>query len=156
MNPRVVSFHYTLIDPSGQTLDSSIGHEPMTYMEGGQQIIPGLERQIQGLKAKDKKKIQVPAAEAYGLRDDRFVMDVPFEKIPVKDLKVGQQFQITTDKNSPPFMVTQITATHAVLDANHPLAGVDLTFDVEIVEIREATAEEMKHGHVHGAGGHHH
>src|SRR5579885_958275 len=134
MNPRVVTFHYTLTDPSGQTIDSSVGHEPMMYMEGLRQIIPGLERQIQPLKAKDKKKIQVPAAEAYGPRDERYVMDVPLEKIPVKDLKVGQQFQITPDPNSPPFTVTKITATHAVLDGNHPLAGVDLTFDIEIVE----------------------
>lgn len=156
MSPRVVTFHYTLTDPSGQTIDSSAGHEPMTYMEGAQQIIPGLESRIQPLRAKDKKKIQVPAAEGYGPRDERFIMDVPLDRLPVKDLHVGQQFQITTDPNSPPFTVTKITATHAVLDGNHPLAGVDLTFDVKIVEAREATAEEIQHGHAHGAGGHHH
>lgn len=156
MSPRVVSIHYTLTDHSGQTLDSSIGQEPLKYMEGAQQIIPGLEQQLKALKVKDKKKIQVPAAEAYGARDDRFVMDVPLEKLPVKDLQVGQQFQINADPNSPPFVVTQITTTHAVLDGNHPLAGVDLTFDVEIIEVREATAEELKHGHAHGGDGHHH
>jgi FKBP-type peptidyl-prolyl cis-trans isomerase SlyD len=155
MNPRVVTFHYTLTDPAGKTLDSSVGQEPMTYMEGAEQISPGLEKQMQALKAKDKKKIQVPAAEAYGLRDDRFVMNVPLDRLP-KTLKIGQQFTITADGNSPPFTVTSVTATHATLDGNHPLAGVDLTFDVEVVEVREATAEEMKHGHAHGAGGHHH
>src|SRR4051812_36628016 len=98
MSQRVISFHYTLTDASGQTIDSSIGQEPMQYMEGAQQIIPGLEKEIQGLKAKDKKKIQVAAAEAYGPRDERFVMDVPLEKIPAKDLKIGQMFQITADK----------------------------------------------------------
>ncbi|HEX5036909.1 MAG TPA: peptidylprolyl isomerase [bacterium] len=155
MNPRVVTFHYTLTDPAGKTLDSSVGQEPMTYMEGAEQIIPGLEKQIQALKAKDKKKIQVPAAEAYGARDDRFIMNVPLDRLP-KTLKIGQQFTITADGNGPPFTVVSVTATHATLDGNHPLAGVDLTFDVEIVEIREATAEEVKHGHAHGAGGHHH
>lgn len=155
MNPRVVTFHYTLTDPAGKTLDSSVGQEPMTYMEGAEQIIPGLEKQLQPLKAKDKKKIKVPAAEAYGPRDDRFLMSVPLERLP-KTIQIGQQFTITADGNSPPFTVTSVTATHATLDGNHPLAGVDLTFDVEIVEVREATAEEVKHGHAHGAGGHHH
>jgi FKBP-type peptidyl-prolyl cis-trans isomerase SlyD len=155
MNPRVVTFHYTLTDPAGKTLDSSAGLEPMTYMEGAQQIIPGLEKQMQPLKAGDKKKVQVPAAEAYGPRDERFVMNVPLDRLP-KTLKIGQQFTITADGNSPPFTVTAVTATHATLDGNHPLAGVDLSFNVEIVEVREATAEEMKHGHAHGAGGHHH
>lgn len=155
MNPRVVTFHYTLTDPAGKTLDSSVGMEPMTYMEGSQQIIPGLEDQIKSLKAKDKKKLKVAAADAYGMRDERFILNVPLDRLP-KTIQIGQQFQINNDPNSPPFAVTSVTATHAVLDGNHPLAGVDLTFDVEIVEIREATAEEVKHGHAHGAGGHHH
>lgn len=153
MNPRVVTFHYTLTDKNGQTIDSSAGHEPMTYMEGAQQIIPGLERQIVPLKAKEKARIQVPAAEAYGMRDERVVINVPLDRLP-KTVQVGQQFQVNQDPNSPPFMVASVSATHAVLDGNHPLAGVDLTFDVEIVEVREATAEEMQHGHAHGPGGH--
>ena len=156
MSPRVVSFHYTLTDNAGNTVDSSIGQAPLTYMEGGHQIIPGLERQLQTLKEKDKKKISVPFAEAYGPREDRFIMNVPREKIPVKDVKVGQQFQITQDQNSPPFTVTSVTETHVALDGNHPLAGMDLTFDVEVIQIREATTEEMSHGHIHGAGGHDH
>jgi len=155
MNPRVVTFHYTLTDKGGQTIDSSAGHEPMTYMEGAQQIIPGLERQMTTLKAKEKAKIQVPASEAYGARDERVVLNVPLDRLP-KTVQIGQQFQVSQDRNSPPFMVTSVTATHAVLDGNHPLAGVDLTFDVEIVEVREATAEEMQHGHAHGPGGHGH
>lgn len=155
MNPRVVTFHYTLTDKGGQTIDSSAGHEPMTYMEGAQQIIPGLERQMTSLKAKEKAKIQVPASEAYGARDERVVLNVPLDRLP-KTVQIGQQFQVSQDRNSPPFMVTSVTATHAVLDGNHPLAGVDLTFDVEIVEVREATAEEMQHGHAHGPGGHGH
>lgn len=155
MSPRVISIHYTLTDKSGQTIDSSVGQEPLSYIEGGQQIIPGLEKQIQPLKTKDKKKIEVPADEAYGVRDERFVLEVPLDRLPVKNLQIGQQFQVSEDPNSPPFMVTQVTATHAILDANHPLAGMDLTFDVEVVEIREATSEELQHGHVHGPGGHH-
>ncbi len=156
MNPRVVSFHYTLTDDAGQVIDSSAGHDPMMYMEGAGQIIPGLEKELKSLNPKDKKKIHVIAAEAYGNRDERFVLNVPLDRLPTKDLQVGMQFKIDQDPNSPPFTVVQITPTEAILDANHPLAGVDLNFDVEIISIREATAEEQQHGHAHGGDGHHH
>ena len=104
---RVLSLHYTLTDPAGKVIDSSKGKDVFSFMEGAQQIISGLEKQLEPLKKGDKKKIQVPAAEA-------------------------------------------------TLDGNHPLAGIDLTFDVELVEVREATAEEIAHGHAHGQHGHSH
>ena len=155
MSQRVISFHYTLTDPSGQTIDSSVGQEPMVYMEGAQQIIPGLENQIRLLQVKEKKKINVPAAEAYGNREESFVIQVPLEKMP-KDIQLGQQFQVNADPQSPPFTAVEMTETHVILDGNHPLAGLDLTFDVEIIDMREATAEELQHGHAHGPGDHHH
>jgi FKBP-type peptidyl-prolyl cis-trans isomerase SlyD len=152
--PRVISFHYTLTDPEGKTLDSSAGHDPLMYMEGSGQIIPGLEERMKDLKVGDKKKIQVPAVEAYGEREQKYIVAVPLDKLP-GDVKVGDQFGLGGDPEGHPFSVIDVNSTHATMDANHPLAGVDLTFDVEVVEIREATAEEMSHGHAHGPGGHH-
>lgn len=144
----VVSFHYTLTDSKGEKLDSSVGHEPLTFMEGVGQIIPGLEKELTKLKLKEKKKIIVPAKEAYGLRDNKFLVEVPRANFP-PDVKLGDEFQAKDDEHGHPLKVTQLSATHITMDANHPLAGQDLTFDVEMVEIREATAEELAHGHAH-------
>ncbi len=143
MKARVISFHYTLTNAEGKKLDSSVGQTPLSYLEGAHQIIPGLEKEIKPLKVKDKKKIKVTPEEAYGLRDERFVVQVPRENLPKKDLKVGDQFQVANDPSGRPLLVTQLTDTHATLDANHPLAGVELTFDIEMIDIREATDEEL-------------
>jgi FKBP-type peptidyl-prolyl cis-trans isomerase SlyD len=155
MAPRVIGFHYTLTDTAGKELDSSQGAEPLYFMEGVGQIIPGLEAELKVLKVGDKRKIAVPAERAYGLRNQEHVLKVPRDKLPQGDIKVGDMFQ-TQDGHSPPLTVTVVTATHITLDANHPLAGIDLTFDIEIMEIRDATREEEAHGHAHGPGGHHH
>lgn len=155
MSKRVVSFHYILTGPDGKQLDSSKGHAPLTFMEGVGQIIPGLEKEIVLLKAGDKKNVKVPADEAYGARDDRYVVKVPRENFPEGDIQVGDEFQSSEDPNAHPFRVTAVSLQEITLDANHPLAGVDLNFDVEVVETREATAEELAHGHAHGPGGHH-
>jgi len=154
MKRRVISFHYTLTDPSGQPIDSSTGRDPLTFMEGAGQIIPGLEAEIGKLKAGDKRKIGVKADDAYGQRDPQALIDVPVEKLPSKTVKVGDQFR--SNQSPLPLTVTKVTDTHVTLDANHPLAGVDLTFDVEITTIRDATEEELAHGHAHGPGGHSH
>ncbi len=155
MNPRAISFHYTLTDSEGNKLDSSVGLEPLTYLEGVGQIIPGLERQLALLEVGDKKKIEVLATDAYGERDQKYIVAVPLDKLP-GEVKVGDQFQAGPEAQSHPFTVIEVNETHATLDANHPLAGVDLVFDVELVSIREATAEELQHGHTHGPGGHAH
>ena len=154
MSPRVISFHYTLTDPQGTKIDSSDGHDPLTYMEGAGQIIPGLEDRMKDLKKGEKKKIQVPAVEGYGEREQKYIIAVPLDKLP-PDVKVGDQFALGGDPEGHPFSVIEVNSTHATMDANHPLAGVDLTFDVEVVEIRDATPEEVTHGHAHGPGGHH-
>lgn len=153
---RVVSFHYTLTDDKGTQLDSSRDTDPMTYLEGLGQIIPGLESALQVMNTGEKKLIKVAAADAYGLRNDDLIISVPREKMPAQDIKVGDQFQASHDDHSLPLTVVEITTTHVKLDGNHPLSGVDLNFDVEITAVREATSEELSHGHAHGAGGHHH
>jgi FKBP-type peptidyl-prolyl cis-trans isomerase SlyD len=154
---RVVTFHYTLRDPSGRVIDTSAGAAPVTYLEGGGQIIDGLDQRLRAAGAGEKACVTVPAAEAYGLPDPAQVQRVKRGLLPVEgELKIGDQFQTGPDRYAPVVTVKAIEADEVLLDANHPLAGVDLTFDVEIVTARPATKEEIAHGHAHGPGGHQH
>lgn len=156
--PRVVSFHYTLKDKAGKTIDSSDKQGPMVFMEGAGQIIPGLESELKKLKSGDKKNISVKATDAYGEYRKDMVVEVPRSQFPKGEkIQVGDRFQVSEDHEpSPVFTVVTITDTAVTLDGNHPLAGQDLSFDVEVTEIRDATEEELSHGHAHGPGGHHH
>lgn len=157
LNPRVVSFHYTLKNKAGEKLESSFGSEPLMFLEGSGQIIPGLEEAIKTLKAGDKKTVTVPAAEAYGEIEADMIVEVPKEKLPKADVVVGDRFHADAgDGHAQVVQVTKVTDTHVTIDGNHPLAGQDLTFEVEIDSTREATKEELAHGHAHGPGGHNH
>jgi FKBP-type peptidyl-prolyl cis-trans isomerase SlyD len=154
MPRNVITFHYTLKDPGGRLLDTSAGGEPITFLEGAGQIIDGLETQLRPLPAGSRERITVEAAQAYGLRDDSQVQRLPRASIPIEgELKVGDQFQAGEDRYAPVVTVAGIEDDHVLLDANHPLAGVDLTFDVEVLSVRPATSEEIAHGHVHSADG---
>ena len=151
---RVVTFHYTLRDPAGRVLDSSAGSEAVSYLEGAGQIIDGLDEQLRAATAGTKQRVHVAAAKAYGVRDPAQVQRVKRATLPVPgELKVGDQFQTDTDRFAPVVTVAAIEGNDVLLDANHPLAGVDLTFDIEIVAVRDATADELRHGHAHGADG---
>lgn len=151
---RVVSFHYTLRDPSGRVLDSSAGGDPITYLEGAGQIIDGLDEQLRSAVAGEKRRVQVPAAKAYGARDAGQVQRIKRSALPIEgELKVGDQFQTDSDRAAPVVTVTAIEGDEVELDANHPLAGVDLTFDVQITAARAATSDECRHGHSHGGDG---
>ncbi|MFA6046520.1 MAG: peptidylprolyl isomerase [Phycisphaerales bacterium] len=151
--PRIVSFHYTLRDPGGRVLDSSAGSEPITYLEGAGQIIDGLDAQLRTIEAGTKSRVQVPARQAYGERDPAQLQRVKRELLPVEgELTVGDQFQTGPHRADPVVTVAGIEGDEVLLDANHPLAGVDLTFDVEVVSAREASPEELSHGHAHGQG----
>jgi FKBP-type peptidyl-prolyl cis-trans isomerase SlyD len=156
VSQKVISFHYVLTDSSGKTLDSSTGSEPLTFLEGVGQIIPGLESELLGMKVGEKKRVAVKAKDAYGEKDAGNVIEVPLEKMPTRTMKVGDQFRAGQDNHSPVVTVAKVTETHVTLDGNHPLAGMDLSFDVEITEVRDATKDELTHGHAHGPGGHHH
>jgi FKBP-type peptidyl-prolyl cis-trans isomerase SlyD len=152
--PRVVTFHYTLLNPEGRILDTSAGGEPITYLEGAGQIIDGLDQRLRTTCAAARIRVSVPAAEAYGLPDPAQVQRVKRAMLPVAgELRVGEQFQAGEDRFAPVVTVVAIDGDEVTLDANHPLAGVDLTFEVELVSAREATAEELTHGHPHGADG---
>jgi FKBP-type peptidyl-prolyl cis-trans isomerase SlyD len=154
---RVVTFHYTLRDPAGRVVDTSAGGEPVTYLEGAGQIIDGLDEQLRLAQAGEKARVSVPAAKAYGAHDPAQVQRVKRGLLPVEgELKVGDQFQAGADRHAPTVTVRAIEGDEVLLDGNHPLAGVDLTFDVEVTAVRPATASELAHGHAHGPEGHEH
>ena len=155
MKNNVWSFHYELFDSKGKTLDKSEKDEPLSFLEGKGQIINGLESELIKLNVGDKKKITVPAKDAYGLRNDTLTREVLRSELPSSDVKVGDMFN-TENEDFDVVTVMKVTQTHVTLDGNHPLAGQDLTFDIEITAKRAATSEELAHGHAHGAGGHHH
>lgn len=151
---RVVTFHYTLRDAQGQVLDTSAGSEPITYLEGAGQIIDGLDEQLRDAPPGKKARVAVPAARAYGMHDPSQVQKVKRDLLPVEgELTVGDRFQTDTDRFAPVVTVIAIEGDEVLLDGNHPLAGVDLVFDVEVVAARPATAEELRHGHAHGPSG---
>lgn len=153
----VASFHYTLTDSTGKVLDSSEGQDPLTYLHGAGNIIPGLEKALLGKTAGDKLNVAVTAAEAYGERDDTMVQELPTSMFSgVDQIEVGMEFHAETEHGLQVVTVTAVESETVTIDGNHPLAGVDLNFDVEVTEVREASEEELSHGHAHGAGGHHH
>jgi FKBP-type peptidyl-prolyl cis-trans isomerase SlyD len=153
MPRNIVTFHFNLRDPQGRLLDTSNGGEPVVYLEGAGQIIDGLEESLRGEPAGAKKIANVPAAKAYGVRDDALVQKVPRRQLPVEgELRAGDQFRAGDDDQAPVVMVAAIEGDEVLLDANHPLAGMDLMFEVEIIAVRPATADELRHGHAHGAG----
>jgi FKBP-type peptidyl-prolyl cis-trans isomerase SlyD len=154
---HVAFFHYTLTDAEGSKLDSSEGESPLSYIHGHRNIIPGLERALTGKQAGDSFKITLDPEEAYGAYDDSLVQTVPRQAFEIEeDLEVGMQFQAQFKDGERIISVKAIRDDEVIVDGNHPLAGETLTFDVEVTDVREATEEELSHGHVHGSGGHGH
>jgi FKBP-type peptidyl-prolyl cis-trans isomerase SlyD len=157
MKKYVISFHYKLSDNAGKQIESSTDKEPLSFLEGVGQIIPDLENEISPMNVGDKKQVKIAHEKAYGVYDQKLIYRVPKDKFPAKDAKVGDVFQIgKTPQESQTVTVVEMNPTEVVLDANHPLAGVDLVFDVEVTDKREASVEEVAHGHAHGAHGHDH
>jgi FKBP-type peptidyl-prolyl cis-trans isomerase SlyD len=153
----VVSIHYTLSDDADKVLDSSAGGEPLAYLHGHGNIIPGLERALTGHDVGERLKVRVAAAEGYGEYDRALVQRVPRRALRgVANLRVGMRLQAGTGHGHHPATVTHIAGDMVTLDGNHPLAGQNLNFDVEITAVRAASEAELAHGHVHADGGHHH
>ncbi|MEX1139161.1 MAG: peptidylprolyl isomerase [Bacteroidota bacterium] len=153
----VVSIEYTLTDERGEVLDSSKEHgEPLAYIHGAGNIIPGLENVLLGKSAGEKFTVSIAPENGYGIRDERHVAKVARDQFKgVDDLEVGMQFRTEGSGHSQVVTVTAVEKDTVLVDANHPLAGKTLNFDVSVVSVRKATAEELSHGHVHGPGGHH-
>jgi FKBP-type peptidyl-prolyl cis-trans isomerase SlyD len=156
-NEKVVTIDYTLTDDRGEVLDTSEGQEPLVYIQGAGSIIPGLETALEGKAAGDALKVTIAPADGYGDRDEELVQSVPRERFPVGgEITVGMRFHAQGANGTHLVQVVKVDDKSVTVDANHPLAGVTLSFDVKIIEVREATADELQHGHVHGKGGHHH
>jgi FKBP-type peptidyl-prolyl cis-trans isomerase SlyD len=153
----VVLIHYTLKDDAGEVLDSSAGGEPLAYIQGHGNLVPGLEKALEGKQGGDALAVTLSPDEGYGKRDQSLVQRVPKRSLQGSgEIRKGMQFRAQTDQGLRVFTVTAVVGDMISLDGNHPLADQTLHFDVEVVSVRAATAEELDHGHVHGAGGHHH
>ncbi len=157
-NPRVIAFNYVLKNKAGETIDASEPSQPMPFLEGQQQIIPALERVISLMNEGDKRHVDLEAKEAYGEFRPDMIMEVPKQELAHLNVEIGAHLQLQLEKQIRVVKVTKITDTTVTLDGNHPLAGVDLAFDIEVVLVRPATDDEVRHGHAHGLHGtaHHH
>lgn len=154
---NVVTMHYTLTLDDGAEVDTSVGSDPLVFLFGNGQIIPGLEDALEGKTKGEKLKVKVSPDMGYGDRDDTLTQIVPKGAFEGADkLEVGMQFHAQGDEG--PIMVTviKLDGDKVTIDGNHPLAGKNLNFDVNIVDVREATSQELTHGHAHGAHGHDH
>ena len=154
---KVVSIDYTLTGTGGEVIDSSQGGEPLTYLHGAGNIIPGLEQALEGKSAGEEVNTTVPPDQGYGQKNPGLIQPVPRSQFPgVTDIKVGMQFQAQTNHGPRVVTVVDMNDDTVTVDANHPLAGETLTFAVRVVDIRDATQQELDHGHAHGPGGAHH
>jgi len=154
---KVVLFDYKLTNDNGELIDSSEGREPLAYMHGAGQIVPGLEKQLEGKSTGDNVQTAVQPQEGYGERDETLVGIIPMTQFQgVEKVEPGMQFRASTPQGAQIITVQKVEEENVTVDANHPLAGETLNFDVTIREVREATEEELNHGHAHGPGGHEH
>lgn len=155
---KVVTIHYEVRDiASNELIDSSEGAAPLVYLHGHHNVIPGLEKALEGKTAGDELEVTVEPADAYGVYSDERVQQVPIEAFEgVEQLEPGMAFTAQTEHGPVSIIVTEVDDTTATVDANHPLAGKALHFKVKVDNVRDASAEELSHGHVHGEGGHHH
>lgn len=153
----VVSIYYELTNDAGEVLDASAEGEPLTYLHGAHNIIPGLESQLAGKTAGDRLDVTVQPEDGYGAHSPNLVQEVPRSAFPEPDtLEVGMRFNAQSDSGMMSVVISAVDTDTVTVDANHPLAGQVLHFAVTIDDVRSATAEELAHGHVHGPHGHHH
>lgn len=154
---KVVTLHYTLTDKDGKVIDQS-DDGSFLYLHGAQNIIPGLENALLGKTADEEVSVTVMPEDGYGLRDEGRVATVPRDRFPEdSEITVGMQFQAEDPEGGATIVtVTGVTDTEVTVDSNHPLAGVLLNFEVKVIDVRDASAEELEHGHAHGPEGHHH
>lgn len=150
---KVAGIHYTLKNGQGEILDTSDGREPLYYLHGAGNLIIGMEEGLEGKNAGDKFSLKISPEKGYGELDPDMIQKVPRSAFGDQEVRPGMKF--STNQGGV-VTVTEVGLENVTVDANHPLAGVELNFEVEVMEVREATSEEISHGHVHGPGGHHH
>jgi len=147
---KVVEIEYTLKDDEGQVLDTSEGRDPLSYIQGVGNLIPGVESALEGKSSGESVQITVPPETGYGVRDDSLVLSIERDKFSgIEDLKEGLRFRMDTPDGPMIFTVVQVEDDEVLVDGNHPLAGMTLNFDITIQSVRDATSEELDHGHVH-------
>jgi len=152
-----VLIHYKVANTEGELLDSSEGDEPLAYIQGQGDIVPGLEKALLGKAAGDRLQVTVSPEHGYGEREEGKVQTVPRDAFESDaQIEPGMRFQAESEDGDVIVTVTAVTEEEVTIDANHPLAGQTLHFEVEVVSVRACTDEELAHGHIHGPGGHHH
>jgi FKBP-type peptidyl-prolyl cis-trans isomerase SlyD len=155
--PRTaVTIEYTLKDDSGKVVDSSEGKKPLTYLHGLGNLVPGLEKALEGKAAGESLEVTLSAEEGYGHRDETLIRKLPVRKLADKNPQPGRRTRAQFEDGYRFALVTAVSGDYATVDGNHPLAGMALHFAVKVVSVREATADELEHGHAHGEGGHKH
>ena len=153
----VASVHYTGTLQDESVFDSSEGNDPLAFLVGHQQMIPGFEQEMQGAKVGERRTFTLTPDRAYGERDESGIVQLPQSQFPPDaELEVGMMLVAQVTEGPLPFRILTIGEENITVDFNHELAGHDLTFSVEVVELRDATEEELAHGHVHGPDGHQH
>ncbi|WP_286235627.1 FKBP-type peptidyl-prolyl cis-trans isomerase [Thalassotalea sediminis] len=154
---KVVQFHYTLKDDQGQEIESSNGSDPLAYLHGHKNMIVGVEKALTDKKVGDKFSVTVEPADGYGERDENAVQRVPAKHLQgAKKWRPGMQAVVQTEQGARQVTVIKAGRFMVDVDVNHPLAGKTITFDIEVIDVREATEDEISHGHAHGVGGHQH
>jgi FKBP-type peptidyl-prolyl cis-trans isomerase SlyD len=152
---KVVSIHYTLTNDEGVTLDTSSGRAPLEFIQGKKNIIPGLEKELEGKIIGEKLSVRITPENGYGVHNPQMIQTVPMEQFKhIPNVQVGMNFQFNHPEGGTTILrAVEVTPEHVVLDANHPLAGVHLNFAVEVLAVRSATEDELHHGHLHGGAG---
>lgn len=151
---KVVAMHYTVTDPEGNKLDSSVDGEPLVFLFGHGALIPGLEKALAGKAVGDSFTATIAPEDAYGERHDQLVQSVPKNMFEGMDVAPGMRFRAAgPDGREQSVIILDVTDDEVVVDGNHPLSGMQLSFDVEVLKVRDATEEELAHGHVHGIEG---
>ncbi|MFO7769573.1 MAG: peptidylprolyl isomerase [bacterium] len=154
---KVVTIDYTLTDEQGEVIESSAEDQSLAYIHGVGALIPGLEEALEGREEGETVEVTVPPQKAYGQRREDMIQSVPKDRFETeRELEVGMQFQARSQQGTQVVTITGIEDDEVTVDANHPLAGRTLNFEVDIKDVRDATEEELEHGHVHGQGGHQH
>lgn len=154
---KVATIAYTLKDSDGTLIDQADKNSPFAFIQGIGNIIPGLETALEGKTAGDNINVTIEPANGYGERDDSMMQTMSKDMFEgVDEVKPGMQFHAQTAQGMSVVTVVQVEGDDVTIDGNHPLAGVTLNFDVDVIEVREASEEELDHGHVHGVGGHNH
>lgn len=154
---KVASFHYILRDEQGEVIENSHDASPVLYLHGARNIVAGLEAELEGREPEDEVRVTVEPAQGYGEYDETLRQRVPLKRLQgVKKLKPGMRLQVNTSRGTRAATVMKVGRFHADLDGNHPFAGKRLDFEVKVLDVRDATQEELRHGHAHGEGGHEH